>query len=104
MSDQDLRPIVNGLIAKTAGIPLESLKDPQRRLADLGMDSLAVVELLFEIEDKYGVHIDDPLQLKDLDLSQLYLMIGDLIQNKELTASSRGVPAGIAAAVQTHEA
>lgn len=89
MSGENVGDIINGLIAQSAGIPLESLQDPERRLDDLGMDSLGVVELLFDIEEKYGVRIDDPLQLKDYSLGQLHALVASLMDGKAPAAPAQ---------------
>lgn len=93
MSGENVKDIINGLIAQSAGIPLESLQDPERRLDDLGMDSLGVVELLFDIEEKYSVRIDDPLQLKDYNLGQLHALVGSLMEGKAPVAPAAEVAA-----------
>ncbi|MFB5855307.1 acyl carrier protein [Stenotrophomonas maltophilia] len=79
---EEIGTIVNGLIANYAGVPAESLDDPEVRLDALNIDSLGVVELLFDIEEKYAVHIDDPLMLKDMTLGQLHVMVASLIEQK----------------------
>ncbi|WOB47924.1 phosphopantetheine-binding protein [Xanthomonas hydrangeae] len=79
---EDIGTIINSFIANYAGVPAESLADPDVRLDSLNIDSLGVVELLFDIEEKYAVHIDDPLQLKDLTLQELHAMVAELIERK----------------------
>lgn len=79
---EDIGSIVNGFIANYAGVPVESLSDPEIRLDSLNIDSLGVVELLFDIEEAYGVHVDDPLVLKDMTLGQLHVMVAEMIEKK----------------------
>lgn len=45
-------------LSEQYGIPLESIT-PDRKLDDVGIDSLAFIDLVFEIEDKFGVHTSD---------------------------------------------
>ena len=86
--NEDIPAIVNQFIAKHAGMPIEALSDPSIRLDSLSIDSIGVIELLFDIEEKYdGVHIDDPMQLKTLTLGQLHEMVIELIERKESEAS-----------------
>ena len=46
------------LFAETFGIAEDRLK-PEATLESLGLDSLAVIEFLFQIEDKFGIQIPD---------------------------------------------
>ncbi len=46
------------LFAETFGIAEDQLR-PEATLESLGLDSLAVIEFLFQIEDKFGIQIPD---------------------------------------------
>lgn len=46
------------LFAETFDIPRDRLK-PDATLENLGLDSLAVIEFLFQTEDKFGIKIPD---------------------------------------------
>lgn len=46
------------LFADTFGIAQEKLQ-PGATLESLGLDSLAVIEFLFQIEDQFGIQIPD---------------------------------------------
>ncbi|MES2944617.1 MAG: phosphopantetheine-binding protein [Pseudomonadota bacterium] len=46
------------LFAETFGISEEKLQ-PEATLESLGLDSLAVIEFLFQIEDKFAIQIPD---------------------------------------------
>ncbi|UUZ65771.1 phosphopantetheine-binding protein [Polaromonas sp. P1(28)-13] len=46
------------LFAETFGISEEKLL-PDATLESLGLDSLAVIEFLFQIEDQFGIQIPD---------------------------------------------
>ncbi|MES2190028.1 MAG: acyl carrier protein [Pseudomonadota bacterium] len=46
------------LFAETFGIAEDRLV-PEATLESLGLDSLAVIEFLFQIEDKFGIQIPD---------------------------------------------
>jgi|GEM_PF-3317386 len=82
---EDVGNVINGLIANYAGVSAEALTDPELRLDALNIDSLGVVELLFDIEEKYGVHIDDPLVLRGLTLRDLHALVAELIQRNAAT-------------------
>lgn len=73
---------LTALVAQLQGIDVSGLT-PASGLADAGLDSLAVAELLFSIEDAFGVH------LGDMDVQDVPATLGqvvDLIDSKLATA------------------
>jgi acyl carrier protein len=53
---QDTGPVTR-FVEERLGITLEGA-DPATELATLGVDSLSLLELIFEIEEKFGVSVD----------------------------------------------
>jgi acyl carrier protein len=53
---------VRSIIAKSLNIPLEKLT-PDARLDELGAESLDVIEIVFELEEKFDISI--PLNAND---------------------------------------
>lgn len=49
---------VAALMAETFGLKPEQLV-PEATLADLGLDSLSIVEFMFQIEDRYGIKLPE---------------------------------------------
>lgn len=49
---------LQGLIQKKYGLAREAL-EPHASMRASGVDSLALVEFIFEVEDKYGISIPD---------------------------------------------
>jgi acyl carrier protein len=50
--------VIQQLIAASAEVPLETL-DPNRPLAELNVDSLTVLEVMFDIEDKFNIKMPE---------------------------------------------
>lgn len=50
---------VKEAISKTLGIKKENITPDKRLVEDLGMDSFASIELLFELEDKIGIEVPE---------------------------------------------
>lgn len=94
ITNAEIEKTIGEYLVTKAGVAPELIADPQRKLAEFGLDSLSVIEMLFEVEDKYGVHVDDPMTLKEFDLAQLYALIGSLIEEK------RNAPTPAPAAIQ----
>tara|TARA_B100000809_G_scaffold208111_1_gene210692 strand:- start:3167 stop:3382 length:216 start_codon:yes stop_codon:yes gene_type:complete len=51
--------MVEKIIAETLKIDINSIKDECKLVEDLGADSLNIVELVMEIEDKYDISVSD---------------------------------------------
>jgi acyl carrier protein len=60
---------VKGILAKELSVALETITPEKRLIEDLGMDSFASVELMFELEDKLKITIpdDNARDLKTVD-------------------------------------
>jgi acyl carrier protein len=51
--------MVEKIIAETLKIDINSIRDECKLVEDLGADSLNIVELVMEIEDKYDISVSD---------------------------------------------
>lgn len=56
--DMDTLATIQRLIAEHAELKIEDLQ-PGRPLEELGVDSLAVLEVMFEIEETFGVRMPE---------------------------------------------
>jgi acyl carrier protein len=65
------------IFAETFHIPRDKLL-PQATLESLGLDSLAVIEFLFQIEDKFGIRIPDQAN-PPATLEEILLLIEPLL-------------------------
>jgi acyl carrier protein len=52
----DVTEEVRQVIAKALKIPVENVK-PEARLDEIGAESLDVIEIVFELEEKFGIDI-----------------------------------------------
>jgi len=57
-----LRQIMQEYLINQAGVAPSKFDDPNLMVADLGLDSLGVVEMLYEVEDRYGFQVQDPFR------------------------------------------
>jgi acyl carrier protein len=57
-----LRQIMQEYLIKQAGVAPDKFDDPNLMVADLGLDSLGVVEMLYEVEDRYGFQVQNPFR------------------------------------------
>ena len=56
MADNDIRARVHAILAEQAMLPVSDVTDDQS-LADLGIDSMGVVEAIFAIEEAFDVQV-----------------------------------------------
>lgn len=76
------------LFSETFGIDEDKLL-PGATLESLGLDSLAVIEFLFQIEDQFGIQIPDQAN-PPRTLDEMIQLIEPLIQNRP--AGPAGTP------------
>jgi acyl carrier protein len=75
------------ILAKKFEVAPERI-DPTARMDQLGIDSLAVIEVIFEIEDEFKISIQsDPGELQTL--ADLVSCVDRLAQEQRAQASSR---------------
>ena len=77
-----LRKIVDDFLLMQEHITPEKLADPSIKMVDLGLDSLGIVEMLFEVEDRYGIHIDDAMQFQQMTLNEVVVHMEQLVRAK----------------------
>ncbi|MBS0455877.1 MAG: acyl carrier protein [Proteobacteria bacterium] len=76
------------IIAKEAHIPLETIT-PQSTLKDLQIDSLDIVQIIFEIEDRFGITLPDKDPTIDTDsVSGLIAAVDRLVAEKNAAPSA----------------
>lgn len=69
-------------LVKQEGIPMELASNGETRVEDLDIDSLNIVEMLYEIEDKYGIRVDNLEVLKDMTIDAMAGFLSSLAANK----------------------
>jgi len=82
MVQEDLDALIDKYLVEIAGVSKDKLFDRALRMSELGIDSLGVVEMLFEIEDRYGFHIDDAMKYKDMTLGEVVADLVRLIEQR----------------------
>ncbi len=76
---------IKNYLVTTAGTDPKKFEDPQLKVADLQLDSLGLIEMLFEIEDKYGFQIPDPTVFLPMSFAEMVAAIDVMV--KEQTQS-----------------
>ncbi len=58
----------------------QKFDNPDLKVADLELDSLGLIEMLFEVEDKYGFQIPDPMVFLPMTFAEMVAAIDTLVQ------------------------
>ena len=79
MTDSELIEAVNGVITDSFEIPREKIKPEAQIFADLGLDSLDVVDLVAAIQKRFNVQVRDDERIRSIrtmqDLYNYLIMI-----------------------------
>lgn len=89
-----LKELVNNFLIEAVGVTPEKLEDPTLNFEQLGLDSLGAAELLYEVEDKFGITVEDVSGLKTMTLGASYVFFQQLLDEKEAKQSAAALPAG----------
>jgi len=81
------------ILHRDYGVAREALR-PEATLVTLGLDSLSVLELMFKIEDRFGVKINDDTPTDLITVGDVVRYIDDLLASQ--TAGSTTGAVGVA--------
>lgn len=71
---KNIKDEVRAIVAEKLGVELEQVIDSANFQSDLGADSLDIVELIMEFEQKFGIEISDE------DAGDNIITVGDAIR------------------------
>lgn len=70
-----LGEVIQHYLINSKNIPAEKFESPALRVAELELDSLDMVEMLFEVEDRCGFQLADPSRYPAMSFAE---MIADI--------------------------
>ncbi len=73
-------PYLEQALIKKYGVKPEAIK-PEATLTDLGLDSLSIAELMFDVGDEYGIDIPDE-RMNFETLGEAAALVDEFIQKK----------------------
>jgi len=87
-------------LTKSAGVDAAKFENQDGLMvADLGLDSLGLVEMLFEVEDRFGFQIPDPMRFQAMTFTEMVAAIEESVREHsngqlgEITSASSVAPA-----------
>lgn len=75
-----LDDLIKQYLVTQAKVDPARLADPQVKMSELGLDSLGLIEMLFEVEDHYGFQVSDPMRFQNMRLDEMIAAIEDEVR------------------------
>ena len=70
-----LEKLIKNYLIAGAKVDPAKFDQPGLMVTDLGLDSLGLVEMLFEVEEHFGFQISDPMQFQNMRFSEMVAAI-----------------------------
>ena len=80
---------IKNYLVTTAGIDPQKLEDPELMVADLQLDSLGLIEMLFEVEDQHGFQIPDPMVFLPMRFTEMVAAMEAMVQEHSQAQASK---------------
>lgn len=88
---QAIKDMLTDFLVTQGHVPEDLAANGATRVEDLDLDSLDMVEMVYEVEEKYGIRIDDMNQLRGMTIEGLIGFLHALVVKK---AAAEGVSQG----------
>lgn len=66
-----LENVIKGYLVDSGGVDPAKFDQPDLKVSDLGVDSLGLIEMLFEVEDRYGFQISEPMRYLSMSFTDM---------------------------------
>lgn len=66
-----LEGIIRSYLVDKADVDPAKFDDPALRVSDLELDSLGLIEMLFEVEDQFGFQIAEPMRFLTMSFAEM---------------------------------
>jgi len=70
-----LHNIIKEYLVSNASIDPALFDRPDLMISDLALDSLTLVEMLFEVEDRFGFQVADPMRFRTMSFNEMVAAI-----------------------------
>ena len=77
---KEIEKKIKEILARELGIKIENITPEKRLVEDLGMDSFAAIELMFELEDELSIEIADKELVKIKTVSDIVSYITNRLE------------------------
>jgi len=66
-----LKGVIQDYLVNVAEVDPEKFKQSDLTVADLQLDSLGLLEMLFEVEDRFGFQIQEPMRYLTMSFTEM---------------------------------
>jgi acyl carrier protein len=66
-----LESLIKTYLINSAGVAPAKFERPDLRVSDLELDSLGLIEMLFEVEDQYGFQVPEPMRYLTMTFAEM---------------------------------
>lgn len=77
-----LEKLIRKYLESSAQVDPNLLDNPAVKMKELGLDSLGLVEMLFEIEDRFGFQVDEPMRFGEMSFGEMVADLEATIRSK----------------------
>jgi len=77
-----LENIIKKHLIESAEVDASVFNNPDLMVSDLKLDSLGLVEMIFEVEERYGFQFDEPSRFANMRFNEMVSEIEQEIRNK----------------------
>jgi acyl carrier protein len=78
-----MQQLIKDYLINSARVSPEKLTDPTIKISEMGIDSLGVIELLFEVEERYGFQIENPMEFANMTIDQIVCAVEKTLAEKK---------------------
>lgn len=80
---RDIEARLNVIVATELQVPLDRIAPGVSLRKELGMDSVAAVNIIFAVEDEFGVHVPEK-ELENIDtIDAILVLLRNLLESAE---------------------
>jgi len=82
MSETDTRDALREVFAATLGIAVDRLRPETRLGTDLELDSLDLLQLVFDVEERFGIEIPEGMVQQDQTFAELAALLDEALRQR----------------------
>lgn len=87
-----LRETIQSFLVTSAQVDPAKFEQDDLRVADLDLDSLGLVEMIFEVEDRYDFQIVEPMRYMNMTFDEMVADIEQLVRERHGGELPKDIP------------
>lgn len=77
-----LRQLISEYLINSCDVEASKFNNPDLMVTDLGLDSLGLIEMLFEVEDRYGFQVEEPMRYANMRFDEMVAEMEATVRSK----------------------